>query len=106
MKDSGVATVVGEAPTTAGAGSSVMHYLALYARSTNDFTTGVIQDFCFSVSDDRRFDGTLIENYGMPSDHVILPTREDVLAVQHNYIARNSQFDKILDIIKSRKKTL
>jgi hypothetical protein len=103
MKDSGVATLVGEAPTTSGAGSSAMSYLAFYARSTNDFKRGVLQDFFFSYTDNRRFDGTPIENIGVPSDHVILPTREDVLATSRNFIAQNTQFDKIVKIMKNSK---
>jgi hypothetical protein len=33
-------------------------------------------------------------------DHVILPTTDDVLVTTHNPAAKNSQFDRIIDILQ------
>ena len=112
LKDSKRAIIFGEALTTGGGvsvGPSLMEFhqatlpkspLKLLPYVSPEYNTSSVQDIRFSVAQTARHDGRPLENYGVNVDHVILPTTDDVFVTTHNPAAKNSQFDKIIDILQ------
>jgi C-terminal processing protease CtpA/Prc len=98
MQDSNIATVFGEDKATSGALASVSTYEDMKQNFKWRFYKPLPypQSMTVGITMSVRANGKMIENVGVVSDQVVLPTREDVL-----YPAKSAtQFDRIADVLR------
>lgn len=99
MKDNKVATIFGEDAFTGGGGSNPVDYNSFLNGHRPDYFPSLpwpsLQNFKVSWKQTVRIDGTLLEDLGVASDHIIRPTIADLQQGSESF----TQYDRIANTL-------